>query len=38
VQTPLITHKQVQVLTPGMGQSDTGEVPGVTTIMHMARK
>ena len=38
VQNPLISHKKVQILGPGTKSQDTGEIPGVTTIMHMKRK
>jgi len=38
VQNPLISHQKVQVYTPGMDKPSYGEVPGVTTIMHMLKK
>jgi hypothetical protein len=38
VQNPLIRHDKVQVLGPGTKGADTGEVPGVTTIMHMKKR
>lgn len=38
VQHPLIRHDSVQVIGPGTKGADTGEIPGVTTIMHMKKR
>jgi len=38
VQNPLISHRKVQIISPGMKKDAAGEVPGVTTIMHMIKK
>lgn len=38
VQNPLISHKNVVVVTPGLKDEDIGVEKGVSTIMHMMQK
>ncbi|MBN1164636.1 MAG: hypothetical protein JXB45_08660 [Candidatus Krumholzibacteriota bacterium] len=38
VQNPLIGHKAVMIMKPGLKDEDIGVVKGVTTILHMLQK
>jgi len=38
IQNPLMSHKMMVIMKPGLKDEDIGVVKGVTTIMHMIRK